>query len=536
MADAGTLTLDRVLEPPTAPASLTGRPPVAPSGSSRRVLGAAALIVIAGAAIRFAALSTSIWFDESVTVRDVSGSFGQMLHRVVNHEASPPFYFLCLWIWRHLVGDTGADLRALSALAGTITIALAFYVARRRIGPRAGLILATCVAVSPILVGYSTQMRMYGVLVLITGIGFEAFLRASESPNRRNLGVWATASVLALWTQYYAALAVAPQAIWLIGLAWKHRSRARATLAAVGGAVLAGLPLIYLIGYQGQRAWPYGARLISSVWHQVPLDIRDTGTTFGSLAQDVTVGPGGPARALLNGLIVLIGVAIAVLLLRRPERVEGQLLRASCLILPPVVVAVILVQSHILFEGRYLLPLWLPVGLAASSGLASAGWPGALLACLLLCIWLGIGVVSLAVPQFRAHDDTLGAARSLSMAHGDRLIAISEPWDVVALEEYRPQTSAETDPVVRVRELDVVAMPVGGEPSPVLRARPLATGAGAIPRGLRLVQVVKGSTFLVERFIASRPVPIRVDGRGNAFTSSNWRFLTEPAGGGMGAL
>src|SRR5450755_3890382 len=72
MADAGTLTLDRVLEPATAPAALTGPPPVAASGSSRWVVGAAALIVMAGAAIRFAALSTSIWFDESVTVKDVS--------------------------------------------------------------------------------------------------------------------------------------------------------------------------------------------------------------------------------------------------------------------------------------------------------------------------------------------------------------------------------------------------------------------------------------------------------------------------------
>jgi hypothetical protein len=491
---------------------------------------------MAGAAIRFAALSTSIWFDESVTVKDVSASFGQMLHRVVNHEASPPFYFVCLWIWRHLVGDTGADLRALSALAGTITIALAFYVGRRRIGPRAGLILAACVAVSPVLVYYSTEMRMYGVLVLISGIGFEAFLRASTCPNRTNLSVWAVASVLALWTQYYAALAVAPQAMWLIALGWKHRSRTRATLAAVGGAALAGLPLTYLIAYQGHRAWPYGARLLSSVWQRVPLSIHDTGTTFGSLAQDTTVGPGGPARAALSALIVLIGLAVAFLLVHRPERIRGQLPRALFLIVPPLLIVVILVQSHILFEGRYLLPLWLPIGLATTSVLASAGWPGVLLACLLVCIWFGIGVSSFVVPKYRAHDDTLGAARSLAVAHGDRLIAISEPWDVLALEEYRPQTSAETHPVVPVRELDIVAMPAGGEPSPAVRPRPSSTGAGVLPKGLRLVQVIKGATFLVERFVASRPVPIHVDGTGSAFTSRDWRFLAEPAGGQMGAL
>jgi uncharacterized membrane protein len=502
------------------------------------VLGAAALIVVIGAAIRFAALSTSIWFDEAVTVRDVSGSFGQMLHRVVNHEASPPFYFVCLWLWRHVVGSTAVDLRALSAVAGTVTIALAFYVARRRIGQRAALVLAVCVAVSPALVYYSTQMRMYGLLVLITGIGFEAFLRASESPNARNLTIWATASILALWTQYYAALAVAPEAVLLLVVAWRHRARARGALVAVGGVVVSGLPLIYLMAYQARHAWAYGAPLISSTWHKVPLNIHDTGSTFGTLAQDVLVGPAGPARVLLTVLILVIGIAASVLALRSPQTTRRQLLRAVYLIAPTLLVVELVVSAHVLVEGRYLLPMWLPVGLAGSYALASpsAGRLGLVLAGVLVCVWVGIGVVSAAVPKFRAQDDTLGAARSLGVAGSDRLIAINESWDVVPLEAYRPQVSADTRAVVRVRELDVVAMPLGAEPSPAEHPRPSSIGAGVLPRGLRLAQVIRGSTFLIQRFVATTPVAVRVDGRGSAFTGSSWRFLNEPAGSRTGSL
>jgi hypothetical protein len=536
MADAGILTLDRVLAPPPAPAALAGPPPAAPSGSSRWVLGAAALIVMAGAAIRFAALSTSIWFDESVTVKDVSGSFGQMLHRVVNHEASPPFYFVCLWIWRHLVGDTGADLRALSALAGTITIALAFYVARRRLGPRAGLILAACVAVSPVLVYYSTEMRVYGVLVLICGVGFEAFLRASESPNRRNLSVWATVSLLALWTQYYAVLAVAPQAAWLITLAWKSRPRSRRSLVAVMGVVAGGLPLAYLMPYQARRAWAYGEPLVSSRWHQIGLSIHYDGTSVRSVAEDVVAGPGGPARALLTAAVLLIGTAGIGLALRRPQIRQSQVIRALYLTVPALLVLAVLVQAHILVEGRYLLWLWLPAGLAVSYGLASAGRFGLGLAAVLLCVSVAFVAVSRVVPKFRMEDDTLGAARSLTVAHTERLIAISEPWDVTPFQEYRPQTSVETRPVVRVRELDVVAMPVDAEPFPSVHQRPASVGAGVLPKGLRLAQVINGATFVVERFVAARPVWLRIDGTGSAFTSSNWRFLAEPAGGRMGGL
>jgi len=42
--------------------------------------------------------------------------------------------------------------------------------------------------------------------------------------------------------------------------------------------------------------------------------------------------------------------------------------------------------------------------------------------------------------------------------------------------------------------------------------------------------------LLVERFVASTPVSIRVDGRGKAFASGYWRFLNEPVGGRMGGL
>jgi uncharacterized membrane protein len=540
MADADTLTLDPVpaAGPEAQAAAPAPAPAPAPSPSSRALLGAAALIIVAGGAIRFAALSTSIWFDESVSVRDVSGTFGQMLHKVVNHEASPPFYFICLWIWRHLVGSTAVDLRALSALAGTMTIALAFYVARRRIGDRAALVLAVCVAVSPVLFYYSTEIRMYGVLILLTGIGFEAFLRASESPTPRNLSLWAAASILAIWTQYYAALAVVPEAALLMAMGWTHRPRARGTVVAVGGVVLAGLPLIYLMAYQARHAWAYGAPLISSPWHKVPLNIHDTGSTFGTLAEDVLVGPGGPARALLTALILVIGVVAGVLALRSPQTTKRQLIRAFYLIAPTLLVVEIVIYAHVLIEGRYLLPMWLPVGLAGSYALAapSAGRLGLALAGVLVCIWVGIGVVSSAVPKFRAHDDTLGAARSLGVAATDRLIAINEPWDVISLEAYRPQASADTRRVVRVRELDVVAMPVGAEPSPSEHQRPSSLDAGVLPRGLRLAQVIRGSTFLVERFIAPTPVSIRVDGHGNAFAAGAWRFLNERAGGRMGSL
>ena len=499
------------------------------------MFAAAALIFVAGAAIRIAALSTSIWFDEAVSVRDISGSFGQMLHRVISHEASPPLYFICLWLWRHLVGSTVIELRALSALAGTLTIALAFYVARRRVGERAALILALFVAVSPALVYYSSEMRMYGLLVLLTGIGFEAFLRASESPNRRNLSLWAGASILALWTQYYAALAVAPEAVLLVAMAWKSVPRHRGALLAVGGVAVGGLPLIYLMPYQASHAFAYGRVLLSSSWQRVPLEIHSN-SSLAHVAGDLLAGPGGPGRAVFTLLILLMAIVGGGLLLRYRRPAKPVLIRGVWLFAPAFVVVVTLVDLHLAVEGRYLLPLWLPAGLAATYAILRAGRLGLGFTGVLVCIWVGMGVASMAVPKFATQDDTGGAARSLGVAATDRLIAIDQTWDVLAFNEYRPQASANTPAVVRVRELDVVAMPVGGEPPPSAHPRPSSIPVAHLPQTLRLAQVIRGSTFLVERFVSPTPVSIRVDGHGHPFSARFWRFLTEPAGGRIGSL
>ena len=243
-----------------------------PSQGSRVVLGVAALIVIAGAR-SFAALSTSIWFDESVSVRDVSGSFGQMLHRVVNHEASPPFYFVFLWVWRHLVGSTAVDLEP--CLRSRDDHDRARLPCRpRRIGQRAALILGACVAVSPVLVYYSTEMRMYALLVLLTGIGFEAFLRASESPNRQQPEHLGRSVDSRSSTQYYAALAVRQRQLLLGVLAWQGGRGAAERCSLSEGSPRRSSRWPQLMLYQAGHSFAYGRILLASRWQRIPLSIH----------------------------------------------------------------------------------------------------------------------------------------------------------------------------------------------------------------------------------------------------------------------
>src|SRR3954449_13308127 len=91
-----------------------------------------ALIAVAGAALRFATLSTqSFWLDEAIAINSARLDLGGMIDSLARTEGNPPLYFLLLDGWMRAFGDSEAAVRSLSALIGTATIVVAFEIGRR---------------------------------------------------------------------------------------------------------------------------------------------------------------------------------------------------------------------------------------------------------------------------------------------------------------------------------------------------------------------------------------------------------------------
>src|SRR5919202_3698165 len=93
----------------------------------RRSLAISATAVVAiAAAVRFTALGAqSFWLDEAVTARLVARPFGGMRSGIWQGESTPPLYYALAWLWVRLWGEGEAQLRALSALLGTLTVLVA---------------------------------------------------------------------------------------------------------------------------------------------------------------------------------------------------------------------------------------------------------------------------------------------------------------------------------------------------------------------------------------------------------------------------
>lgn len=110
----------------------------------------------------------SIWFDEAVSLRwarsDASWIWDQTFPLV--QDKHPPGYYLYLHLWNNLFEAIGQDhndilLRATGALLGVLTVLGILLLVRAVSGRRLALIAAALAAISPALVWYSQELRMF---------------------------------------------------------------------------------------------------------------------------------------------------------------------------------------------------------------------------------------------------------------------------------------------------------------------------------------------------------------------------------------
>jgi hypothetical protein len=453
-----------------------------------------AAIVVVGVGLRFTFLNArSWWVDECSTVLVTRLAPEALVAHVLHREDSPPLYFLLIVLWSRIAGSTEAGLRSLSALLGTATIGVA-YGAARLVSVRAGLVAAALAAVNPMLVWFSLEARMYALLILLGGVSFWFFARALERPSRWNLGTWAAASALALWTHYFSLALVAPEALWLL----MRLPRSRAVWASLVAIALAGAALVPF------ALWDAGS---FTAW----MTLRSWRLRAASIIPEFLLGPQPPAPLILAP-IGLVAPAVALwLLARRADAVEQRgaaraaLIGGTALLLP--VLASLLTRFDVL-TPRYLLTGAVPLLVVVAVGLGAgrAGWLG-ILTLVLSCV-LGVAIdLGTAYDSKFEHEDWRGAAHAVGPASGPRLLVVTPPRGGLPLSLYRPRLRPLERERAVVSEIVVVGLPpvmrVLGEPS--LPPRPPSPSP---PSQFRLVERLDADSFTLARYRAEAPVHV----------------------------
>ncbi|MGB3681983.1 MAG: glycosyltransferase family 39 protein [Rubrobacteraceae bacterium] len=174
-------------------------------------------VLLLGTFLRFYQLGfESLWLDEGASIKIASMDPLRMI-RQATADPTPPFYYLILHYWMALFGDSEFAVRSLSAIAGSLSIPVMYWVGALLFGRITGLLAAAILAVSELQIYYSQEVRVYSLFSLLALISFYFFIRIFQGKTGR---LWLTgyvvSTVFLMYAHVYGIFVLAAQDLYLL--------------------------------------------------------------------------------------------------------------------------------------------------------------------------------------------------------------------------------------------------------------------------------------------------------------------------------
>ena len=148
------------------------------------------LLWVVAATLRFALIERrALWYDEVASWRTQSFALPDLL-RSCRSNVHPPGYFLILKLATAVLGDRPLVLRGFSGICSLLALLYAARLAGRfaaDFGPYRAWAAAALLALSPLMVVYAREVRMYAPGALIALAGTYHTLRATQGNDDRHL-------------------------------------------------------------------------------------------------------------------------------------------------------------------------------------------------------------------------------------------------------------------------------------------------------------------------------------------------------------
>lgn len=444
---------------------------------ARLILGGA---VVLGAYLRFARLGESgLSRDEgSSWAAAIAPTFREVVTQA--HRIDPgtfAFYDLVLHGWIRIFGDGAYAMRSMSAVLGTVSIALLFFVVRDfyailtddpdgNAGAMAGAFAAILMATNLAIVSHDRAARMYPMVVAASLCQMWFFARLHRNGRAADYIGVAFFTALAVGTNFTALALPATEAVWLIVLSVAARFNERAASLNVlkpAAGIVAGLLLLLPMAPYAYRNVARGIENGYWVWlrpHSLFWPLKTLWTIAGGI--DPTAWQGAmSSRALAYADLACI--AVAGWYLRR----SGRLLLAFLAVWvtgPMFLIMLVSVLVHPVEFPRYALIAFLGVFALAGTGWASI--PTKLIRIIIIVVILfyqsGIDQQYLRNPGVQPWQQAVTEA--LHKARPGERIVVYPPMGVNVLRYYlKPAQRAIAVPASAACEPDTVLVVSGFE-------------------------------------------------------------------------
>ncbi len=167
---------------------------------------------------RLILLNQSLWWDEAINiVAAKENSFVDFVSRYPIGDFHPPGFFGLIWVWGRLFGFSEISMRMPSVIFGVLAVWLTFLIAGELFDKKIARWSALLMAVSPLLIYYSQEARMYSLAVL--AVLLSSYFLVSLLKLKKWAGAgFILSNVLVLYSDYLAYLILPAQllfvAIW----------------------------------------------------------------------------------------------------------------------------------------------------------------------------------------------------------------------------------------------------------------------------------------------------------------------------------
>jgi uncharacterized membrane protein len=268
-----------------------------------------AAIISLGAALRFFQLGEkSFWNDEAgVALVALSDKWQQVFQGVRAHAMAMPLDYVIIWITAQF-GKSEFLLRLPAAMFGTLTLII-IYLFLVRITPKSAAILAALwLAISPLHIHYSQELRFYGALIFFYLLCSVLLWIAVENNHLRWWAFYIFATSAGIYFHIYVILAHINGIFWII-LKNKDRDTRSSRTAAY---LLSGL-LLLLILIPGFLYYGSGQKFSYSLLPWGTSFLQEIGEGMGWLG--LPYGPGTPAVQLwyvLTLFFAVVGLASVI--------------------------------------------------------------------------------------------------------------------------------------------------------------------------------------------------------------------------------
>ncbi|MFN2263245.1 MAG: hypothetical protein ACK2UM_03200 [Anaerolineales bacterium] len=173
------------------------------------------VVLVIAALVRLWSIGAeSAWIDEAYSIELAKHSIIDIIKGTAADQ-HPPFYYLLLHAWFRL-GSGIVFARLLSVVLGVINVAQTMHFGYKSGGIYIALVGGLLLAISPMHVWYSQEIRMYILLACLTTAAATSLWWALESKRMIHWILYSIFSILAIYTHYFAFFPLAGFALWIV--------------------------------------------------------------------------------------------------------------------------------------------------------------------------------------------------------------------------------------------------------------------------------------------------------------------------------